>query len=149
MTDDSMDKLPIHIRPIRPTDLAFVRDSLWRSHHTATRTKGAKRPFRAYYIAVLDSLLEREETSALVAVNPEDKDQILGWLLYADFEIPVIHYVYVKEPYRGFGLASTLLEAAGIGDQYVYTFTNRWSELLASSQSEHLDIEEYLHHETS
>lgn len=59
----------------------------------------------------------------LCAVSSEDPSQIYGWVCY---EIPnaptppVVHYVYVKHSFRGFGIAKRLLARAA-PDAFVFT----------------------------
>lgn len=36
-------------------------------------------------------------------------------------DVPLLHYVYVKQPYRRLGVAKGLLRAAGIGERWNYT----------------------------
>jgi hypothetical protein len=44
-----------------------------------------------------------------VAADPEDLDLIVGYIVY---ETAKIHYVYVKEQFRKFGICHKLLESA-------------------------------------
>jgi hypothetical protein len=46
-----------------------------------------------------------------IACNPQDPDQIYGWLCWGD-DPQTVHYVYVKHPYRKFGVAKSLLADA-------------------------------------
>jgi GNAT superfamily N-acetyltransferase len=51
-----------------------------------------------------------KQGTILLAVNPEDVSQIYGYIAASRIDgILVIHYVYVKHPYRRFGIAKTLL----------------------------------------
>lgn len=52
------------------------------------------------YITIL---LERANT--LMFVSPEDENHIYGFVCFETFTAGhIIHYVYLKHPYRGFGL---------------------------------------------
>jgi hypothetical protein len=61
--------------------------------------------FTVLYAPIVEKLLHRGKT--LVACTPEDPDTIIGWVCY---EGPVLHYAWVKEPYRYSGMLTTILE---------------------------------------
>ena len=58
----------------------------------------------------------------LVAVPPDDNDLISGW---GCGERPVIHFVYVKPPYRGQGVARALVGALLSPKAEVVAYTHR------------------------
>lgn len=41
-----------------------------------------------------------------VACNPSDQDQIIGWMAWGP---GVLHYIYVKQPFRQMGIATKLV----------------------------------------
>lgn len=99
----------VAFRPYRPGDRNFVLSSWRDSYRNSIRhpdlsawiRKSAYHDAHNLYIATaLDSDV------VLVAVSPEDDDQILGWCAYGD---GTRHYVYVKELYRRRGIGSALL----------------------------------------
>jgi Acetyltransferase (GNAT) family len=51
----------------------------------------------------------------LVACLDEGPAAIVGWLSYIEDPLnPALHFVYTKHPFRRMGVATTLLEAAGL-----------------------------------
>lgn len=51
------------------------------------------------------------DSTVLVSCNPDYLDQIFGYIVYDDSPLAytTIHYVYVKHPYRRYGIGSELV----------------------------------------
>lgn len=79
------------------------------------------------YRAALEQLIARPGVEIWCAVNPqeeEEKHQIYGWLcIERGYALPVIHYLYVKQAYRMFGVARSLLAAVKIDPAQPFIFT--------------------------
>lgn len=71
-----------------------------------------------------------EQSSTLVAVNCEDPDHIFGYIVYQ--QPAVIHYLYVKQPFRKLKIASSLIEASQILFPCVITALPKKARLAAS-----------------
>lgn len=67
-----------------------------------------KHDFMVAMAGRVDRLCARGE--ALVACNSERPDQIYGWAVSEPGDPPVVHMAYVKETFRGVGVARVLLE---------------------------------------
>lgn len=53
------------------------------------------------------------ESTCLLAVNPEDDHQIFGYIVYQKIKsLKILHYTYVKSPYRKLGIATMLKKIA-------------------------------------
>lgn len=80
------------------------------------------------YTKIIDGILE--DCYVAFALNPDDLDQILGFVAFSydeDINLTVIHYVYVKEAFRKLGLAKKLMEQIQpkLGDEpMICTFAN-------------------------
>ena len=60
-------------------------------------------------------------SDTLLAVDAEDPTHILGYLVYKNYPFfSVIHYIYVKQQFRGFKISSYLLNEADLR-QYIFT----------------------------
>lgn len=57
------------------------------------------------YQLVLDEILKRPKLTISIACLADDKDVILGYIVY---EQTVIHYIFVKESWRKMGIAKKL-----------------------------------------
>jgi hypothetical protein len=95
-------------------DLKFILKSWIRSYArspyagamTRSRLVGAIK-------GTIGDLLRREDCVATMACNPNNSDQIFGFVVYeTNCDTPVLHYVYVKAPFRGFEIGSDLVSVA-------------------------------------
>ena len=103
---------PRKLREPRPADMPFIMDS-WQRSFSRSPFAGVvpNSKWLENSRALVTSLLARG-AKVVVACNPEDEDQILGWACAEQDEYKcVVHYVYVKDPYRKDGLSTELLGA--------------------------------------
>lgn len=132
--------IKIRLRKHNASDEPFIFKS-WLNQHWAdgasNRYLRKTEFFREHHLAV-SKLLRR--TPAIVAASERDPAAILGFLSaenlpgeYEDakgemFRDVVLHYFYVKAPYRGFGIGRVLLEAAGVRPNRIKHVTHwtRW-----------------------
>ncbi len=69
-------------------------------------------------------VLARPEVSVLLAFDKDDPDFLYGFIAGDTSEgVPVVHYVYCKEPYRKQGIARRMFAALGVdpANYFVYT----------------------------
>lgn len=73
------------------------------------------------------------ETDCLVATSPEAEDQFIGFVIGCGWGLPgkepagLLHYVYVKQPFRQFGVAKALISALPLPTiQYYSTIPQGW-----------------------
>jgi len=63
----------------------------------------------------IDEVLDRPDTRALVCVRDQDRDYIVGWVLYCvGPAVPTVHYTYVRKDERQRGIAGALLRHIGV-----------------------------------
>lgn len=130
------------LRPWNPDgDRAFVADS-WLSSFRQSHWRGPIKDsvYRDVYGAVVDEILDTPGVTVLVDCNPTDTAQIFGWVCYVAGDIPVIHYAYIKAPYRDHKageqprIAIKLLRQIGAADgaRCEFTFrTPQWDKFRA------------------
>lgn len=91
------------IREAKEPDTAYVMAAWCRTAYDALeaecgRTKRGRPPayglYRTLFGAVQEKLLKRSKV--LVAVNPEDTEQIFGCIVYEPVDIPVVHFAASK-----------------------------------------------------
>lgn len=106
-----MDHL-LHCRSPTPDDFSFILNSWLRSYSRSDHVRQIASEVYYYSHSILiKEILKVSRT--IVAVSTEDPTQIFGYLTYIpdyldhDF---VVHYLYVKQPYRRFGIAKKLLQ---------------------------------------
>lgn len=95
------------IRPGYPADISFMYATWLKSYRTGSGLGllSGKHVYFLTYNLILDQILSRPRTKVLVAVNNEDSHVIYGYLVY---EPGILHYVFVKEAFRRFGIARHL-----------------------------------------
>lgn len=108
------------LRPANGTELNFILSSWVRSFKRSTFA--AKIPWDIYkerHDAAIKSIMV-SGAEFTVACNPEDESQAFGWIsFHRTPSMPVIHYVYVKEPFRRFKIATGLIQS--VGSDFIHT----------------------------
>ena len=118
------DVLPVIVRELRDTDWHFVCHS-W-SRNTRLRSRSALRRAHSWY-----EELRVRGTRFLVAANPEDEDQIFGWVCFED---NIVHYIFVKPIYRDQGIARSLFAGSGLTST---TYCVNWNPLAQKISNKH------------
>lgn len=100
----------IMLRAAKPSDVPFLTSTWLKSYRDAPAVRGV--PNRVYYYyhhKVLEALLTR--CTVMVACYDHTPDQILGYVCAELFDSAlVVHYVYTKQTFRGFGVARKLVK---------------------------------------
>lgn len=111
-------KLPqsqVRLRPVTDSDLPFVFHSWLRSYRMSEFAKELhNQVYFPQHHKVIEGLLQR--CGGVVACDPLDSTQLYGYVVAEVIdECPVVHYCYIKEPFRKMGVAHLLLTAANVG----------------------------------
>ena len=130
------------IRAPRPSDQAFVASS-WVRSMSRTRAESPK------IGRDVDLILERHDTRCLIDSERRDDNRIRGWICYADVpSMPTLHYCYVRQEFRREGIATQLLDEAGIKKDAVSIYTHHSRDanrmVTAFPQSVHVALPEWL-----
>ena len=126
--------LPIQLRLANEEDVPFIFSSWLKSYRNSYFAKNIT---NTVYYAEHHKLLEKviKSNKVVVACNPDETTQIYGWICagYTD-NIFTLHYVYVKHPFRGFGVGKTLLNAFEHDPSFaaVYTHNTKAADKLAA-----------------
>ena len=90
----------------RITDEAFVIDSWMRSFYTNSpfTIYLPRKEFQVKHLPIINRLIGK--STIRLAVEGMSPDIIVGYIVY---EPEVMHYVYVKEAFRGFGIGRRLI----------------------------------------
>lgn len=95
------------------TDESFLFSSWIKSSKTSPTELLLDRRERWYHKhAEIEECLSNPQTVIFVLTLSEDPNEILGWICFRDSQPVLIHYVYIKELYRGRKLASLMLNSA-------------------------------------
>lgn len=127
------------LRPGTDHDDNFIYSSWLKSY----RKLAGPVPHRWYYKiyqALLDRLYKRPATQTTVACFRTRPEQIFGYIVHEKHEEqPYVHYVYVKESFRGMGIGKALLADATRGKPFTYTFRPRKHGWLVNSRGRFSD----------
>lgn len=128
--------VPMTIRDVAPADVGLIFSSWLKSARAGPALVIIPGPV---YFAQHHKLIEGYfKTSTIkVACNPDDSNQIMGYIAYetvvdADQSLLVVHFCYIKEVFRNQGIASALLASTGheLGKPFFYTTATKASENL-------------------
>jgi GNAT superfamily N-acetyltransferase len=101
------------LRPIEQGDLHLVLSSWLRSNRDGPIARLL--PDSVYYAeekSIVTALVQR--VPVVVACNPELRDSVYGWLCGERLEGRlVVHFIYVRHSWRGWGIGRQLLGAMG------------------------------------
>ena len=98
------------LRPMRADDLHAIRPWWSDSYHDGDALL-REIPFRAFRDRMrgrIDRILARAATECIVACLPEDTSHVIAFVVA---ERTTLHYVYVREARRGYGVARALTDA--------------------------------------
>jgi len=106
-----MTKIPVKLRPPSPSDKEFILSSWLKSFRNSDLSNFIPNDlYYTYHGNIVKSCLLR--SLATVACNPEDEDQVYGYLVYELLgDIFIIHYVYTKNIFRDCGIAKHMLKS--------------------------------------
>ena len=103
----------VQIRKATKDDVNFVFSVWLRSYkHDSPVTKNIFSDiFYQYHQRHLDQILSNPQTQVLVAVDKQDPSLIFGFFAFRPIQ-KVLDYVYIKKPFRRFGIGRALLSVA-------------------------------------
>lgn len=110
-------KAKILIRPGREDDAPLIISTWVNSYRFSM--PDARRILRRMYFdwhrALVYGILKRPSAVILAACDPEMDSVLYGYFVgeICRTDRPIAHYLYVKEPWQGLGIATALLEATG------------------------------------
>lgn len=104
----------VMLRDTKPEDASFIY-STWLRCYQDTSSWARLMPSRIFFDnhkKVIQRILG--DSHVLVAANPEDPDQVFGYIVFqaSGGGVAVLHWVYVKETFRQLGIARDLFQVA-------------------------------------
>lgn len=117
-----------HFRPLKSEDVPFVVDAWLKGYAAANRNikiKGGMDNHRTLILACITKY------KTLICCNPEDEDQIFGFMNYFTYECPhksgdvfVTNYIYTKELFKRMGVASGIYDELKVNDDLIRLSTH-------------------------
>lgn len=114
-----------NLRPANAADTPFILSSWLHGYRKASVTSGIS---NTIYFKSQEALLKRllGVAHVVVACSKDDPDQIFGYAAYeTDGVNLVVHWVYVKQPFRALGMARSLLAVVRDTPHYVEWHSSR------------------------
>ncbi len=102
----------VKVRGAVAEDLPFILNSWLKSYRNSSVSLSI--PNQVYYPGHTNrvkEILSNPSTVSLILVNSTDADQIMGYVIF-DLNAPVLHYLYVKQPFRKYGMGQFLVSLA-------------------------------------
>ena len=100
-------KIECYIREAENRDINFIKNS-WQKNFASSMKHVPLQIYHKNQDKLITKLMGR--STCYVACNPEDFYQIFGWILFDTLEdLGILHYIYVKHPFRRYGIASVML----------------------------------------
>lgn len=112
-----MELQDIAFRSMEKKDHNFILNSWLKSYRNSDFAKDMANPvYFTNHTHVIANLVAR--SNVIIAHNPEFPDQIYGYIVFeCPEDVAIIHYIYVKFPYRKFKIGSTLFRFAQPNDK--------------------------------
>ena len=118
----------LQIRPFEPSDKNFVYNSWLKSYRQYMRPVDDQ-----VYYSQESVLIDKSETVLILCID-SDPDIIIGYLAYSLLlDVPVIHYLYVKEQYRSQGCSKALLNCI-ISEHSLFIY-DHWTKYTGNYKS--------------
>lgn len=96
------------VRSATEADVPFLFHTWLKSFRGANRSISGP-VYYQFQHKLIENIFKR--ANVLVACSTEDENQLFGYLVCETMDnVPVLHYSYVKEDYRGMGMLKLLLE---------------------------------------
>jgi hypothetical protein len=123
VTDSPRNAAELEYRPIAGTDLAFVKGSWQQSRMRAPDMPAPNGDVKRRLVEPLvDALLNRPDVNIVGAYGEHEgrANAMIGWIAWTWGQLPMVHYAYVRGPWRKHGVFSRLLKEAMVGHRFLY-----------------------------
>lgn len=131
------------LRPYRASDSNFIQNSWGASYYKGAEfvTFLSPREFNAQHRLVREEILKSPHTVIIVACGKEDEDLILGWILMQKPKGKgvILHYLYVKEAFKGEGVSEELLKLARLQKPVLVTHMTDRARKIIMKKYEHFE----------
>lgn len=110
-----MTSLPVTFRIATEDDIPFFYNATLQSHYYSSSTNKHILPgiYFAEHKLLLSRLLQHPTTRLSIVCDESSPEVIMGFCLH-DTEDDIVHYIYVKRPFRRFGIGTMLMAYAEI-----------------------------------
>jgi GNAT superfamily N-acetyltransferase len=113
----------VYFRATTEEDLPFIYSSWLQSYKKTVKYVSDKNYYKGQH-AVIAALLEHSNSAVLCS---QETDRIVGYIVW---EGDTLHYIYVKNTFRGFGFGSSMVATCVPNVQYFTHYTPAMSRFL-------------------
>ena len=107
----------IRIRDYRPEDHNFILSTWLKSYRNSIFAKHIPNdPYFRHHDRLISNLLMRAKVD--VVCDPLYENQVFGYVVRSPRR-DIVHYIYIKYPFRKLGLAQHLIEHGGVKPEVV------------------------------
>lgn len=148
-----VDEIPVSLRQATALEIPFIAHSLIKSfrHSSSCGKKLAPGLVETQHLRLIKGVLSRPEAKTILATMVDDPNTFFGFILFEKAPHHVIHYLYVKEAFRGFGIGRLLVNATqcDLDETYfthwTYDFANArpWDRYPGLTYNPYLLVEPY------
>lgn len=120
-----MSKLPVRLRQANDEDIPFIFNSWLKSYRSSTFARNiSSTVYFTEHHKVIKKIIESNHV--IIACNDDNPGQIYGWICAGKTDgIFTLHYIYVKQPFRNFGMGKQLLNAFEHDPSYAAIYTHQ------------------------
>lgn len=114
------------LRPALERDRNFCLKSWLRTFRHSDATRSVESSIYYDHMGpVVQTFLDQAQTIVAVDGSPNPSTELLGFITFQHLtpSLSVLHYAYVKDVMRGFGIGRQLFEAAGLEKDQPFLFT--------------------------
>lgn len=133
------DQDEVVLRHFKSEDMNCLSSNWGNSYWQGSNSSKVFNPeeFHSFHRLVRDRFFKKDNAQVIVCASSSDPWLILGWIAMESVNgIPIIQYVYVKEAFRGKGIARLLVERSITTRPVVFThMTDKAREIIASNKS--------------
>lgn len=97
------------VRLPKSEDIDFIFNSWLKSYRMSSYAQSVRdTTYYLYHENLIRSIMSYEGNTITILCDTEDEDHILAYMVHSN-NAPIIQYMYVKYPMRGYGLARYML----------------------------------------
>lgn len=135
-------------RPYVKDDLNFISNSWAVSFYSGIEHKDSVllATFHRIHRPKRDAFFQNPSAAIIVCCSKQDPNLIIGWIAAEQIEtdLNVLHYIYVKQAFKGEGIAKELISKTFRKNPIVYTHSTEKAERILDKQSRRFIYMPYL-----
>lgn len=112
----------VKYRNLKLNDINFIYSTWLKSYRQSPWAESMSNDiFFSQHKVLIDSIIARPTASVIVICNPEDEEQVYGYLV-SEANLSILHFAYIKYNYRKLGMMKSLLGQLGCSTTPSVTF---------------------------